>query len=64
MGRFLAIFHGAADEAGRAGLSDEQQGEFMRVWAAWAQAHERALADPGAPLFRKKRVECPPPPAG
>ena len=28
----------------------------MNAWAAWAQAHQHALADPCAPLCVKKRV--------
>ncbi|WP_444951469.1 hypothetical protein [Micromonospora ureilytica] len=56
MGRFLALFSGAADEAGKAGLTEQQQAEFMNAWASWAQANEKAIADPGAPLNAKKRV--------
>ena len=56
MGRFLAIFHGAADEAGKAELTEQQQTAFMTAWASWAQANEGALVDPGAPLNAKKRV--------
>lgn len=54
MGRYLAIYNGAADDASTEQLSDDQQGEFLRAWAAWAQAHQDALVDPGAPLYRKK----------
>ena len=56
MGKFLAILNGAADEADKAHLTDQQQTEFMAAWASWAQAHEGALIDPGAPLYRKKRI--------
>ena len=56
MGTYLAILNGAAGEADKAELTDQQQSDFMAAWAAWALAHERALVDPGAPLFRKKRV--------
>jgi hypothetical protein len=56
MGRYLAILTGAATEADKARLTDEQQAEFMAAWAAWAQAHQSALVDPGAPLFRKRRL--------
>jgi hypothetical protein len=56
MGRFLAIFHGAADEAGKAELTERQQTEFLSAWASWAQANERALVDPGSPLNAKKLV--------
>jgi hypothetical protein len=28
----------------------------MGAWASWAQVHEQALVDPGAPLFMKKVV--------
>ncbi|GGM05966.1 MULTISPECIES: hypothetical protein [Micromonospora] len=56
MGRFLALFNGAADEADKAELSEQQQTEFIHAWAAWAQANEKALVDPGAPLNAKKLV--------
>jgi hypothetical protein len=56
MGRFLAVFNGVADETGKAELTEQQQRDFMSAWAAWAQAHERALVDPGAPLNAKKLV--------
>lgn len=56
MGRLLAIYNGAADSETKDELSEEQQGEFMRAWAAWAQANQDALVDPGAPLYRKKVV--------
>lgn len=56
MTRFLAIYHGAADESDKAELSAEQQSELMTAWAAWAQAHQMSLVDPGAPLYMKKLV--------
>ena len=56
MGKFLAIFNGAADDADKAQFTEQQQTEFMTAWAAWAQANQRALVDPGAPLNRKKRL--------
>ena len=56
MGRFLALFNGAADEAGKAALTERQQTEFLHAWASWAQANERALVDPGAPVNAKKLV--------
>lgn len=58
MGRFLAILNGAADENAKAGLTERQQADFLTAWAAWANAHEGALVDPGAPLFRKKRISA------
>ncbi|MGA4844251.1 hypothetical protein [Streptomyces sp. G45] len=56
MGPFLAVLHGVADAADKVRLTEQQQREFMNAWAAWAQRNEHALVDPGAPLFRKKRV--------
>ena len=56
MGKYLAILHGAADDESKSELSQEQQSEFMRAWAAWAHAHQDTLVDSGAPLFRKKVV--------
>jgi len=56
MGKFLAIFNGAADEVDKAELSEEKQTEFMSAWASWAQANAGALVDPGAPLNAKKLV--------
>ena len=54
MSRFLAIYNGAADDAAKSGLGEEQQAEFLRAWAVWAQASGDALVDPGAPLYMKK----------
>jgi hypothetical protein len=56
MGKFLAIFHGAADEAGKAEITEQQSADFLTAWASWAQANERALVDAGAPLNAKKLV--------
>ena len=42
MGRFLALFNGAAAEAGKAALSEQLQTEFKSAWASWAQANEGA----------------------
>jgi hypothetical protein len=56
MGKFLALFNGAADEARKSELTDQQQTEFIQAWASWAQANEKALVDPGAPLYAKKLV--------
>jgi hypothetical protein len=56
MGKFLAIFNPAAEDADKAEFTEQQRTEFMSAWAAWAQANQRALIDPGAPLYLKKRV--------
>ncbi|MCZ0914194.1 hypothetical protein O4157_15665 [Gordonia amicalis] len=56
MPRFLAILNGSAGDIDRVGLTEQQQADFMTAWSAWAQAHQTALIDPGAPLFRKRRV--------
>ena len=56
MGKFLAIFNGAADEAAKAELTEQQQIDFMNAWASWAQANEGSLVDAGAPLNAKKLI--------
>lgn len=56
MTRFLAIYHGVADEVEKGELSEDQQAEFMSAWASWAQSHQQSLVDPGAPLYMKKLV--------
>ena len=56
MGKFLVIFNGAAGETDKVALTEKQQAEFMHAWATWAQANDRALLDPGAPLNAKKRL--------
>jgi len=53
MGRYLAIFHGAATEEARQNLSAEDSDAFMTRWAAWAGKLGESLVDPGAPLYRK-----------
>lgn len=55
MGKYLAIFHGAAD-SNKDRLTDKQQADFMTAWAAWSQTHVKALLDPGGPLYLKKQV--------
>ncbi|MFG1916750.1 hypothetical protein [Micromonospora sp. NPDC048898] len=56
MGRFLALFNGAAGAADKVDLSEQRQTEFLHAWAAWAQANEKAIVDPGAPLNAKKLI--------
>jgi len=56
MGKYLAIFNGAASDEQKQAISPEQQQAFMAAWGEWAQRHAAALADPGAPLFRKRVV--------
>jgi hypothetical protein len=56
MSRFLAIYHGAADDAAMSEVTDEQRTAFMNAWMKWAQEFGAALVDNGSPLFRKKRV--------
>ncbi|WP_054952040.1 hypothetical protein [Flaviflexus massiliensis] len=56
MAQYLPIFNGAADETEQASLSEQDQMEFLVAWGKWAGEHESSLRDPGAPLFRKKRV--------
>jgi hypothetical protein len=56
VGKFLAILNGAADEADREELTEQQQADFLTAWATWAQVNEHALVDPGAPLYLKKRL--------
>ncbi len=58
MMRFLAIYHGAADQVEKGQLSEDQQVVFMNAWATWAQSHQHSLVDPGAPLYRKKLVSA------
>ena len=58
MTRFLAIYHGVAEERQKTELSEDLQTEFMNAWAAWAQANERAIVDNGSRLHRKKRVSA------
>ena len=52
MGTYLAIYQGAADNAE---LDEQQQADFADAWAAWAQRHQGALVDPGAPGYRGMR---------
>jgi hypothetical protein len=43
MGKFLAIFNPAAEDADKAEFTEQQRTEFMTAWAAWAQVNQRAL---------------------
>ncbi|QXT62874.1 hypothetical protein [Tessaracoccus palaemonis] len=56
MSRYLAIFHGAGREVEKAEVTAEQSASFLVDWARWAQDHEPAIVDNGAPLLRKTRL--------
>lgn len=56
MGKYLAIYHGAANDEDKKQTSAEKAQAFMEAWATWAQHNKGALVDPGSPLYRKKVV--------
>ena len=56
MGKYLAIFNGAATDEARANITPEESNAFVTRWGEWAGALGAALIDPGAPLFRKLRL--------
>jgi hypothetical protein len=56
MGKYLAIFIGAATDQQKQEISQDQSREFMTAWATWAQKHSEAIVDPGFPLAATKRV--------
>ncbi len=56
MNKYLAIFIGSASEEQKQALSPAQGEHFMQAWAAWAQKHQGAILDPGAPLATTVRV--------
>ena len=56
MGKYLAIFNGAATDEARANITQEDSSAFIARWGAWATELGEALVDPGAPLYRKVRV--------
>jgi hypothetical protein len=56
VGKYLAIYNGAASEHEKQELTPEQQSAFMAAWAQWAQTNADALVDSGSPLFRKRAV--------
>jgi hypothetical protein len=56
MGKYLAIYHGAAGEFSKTEITAQQQADFMQAWSFWAEANAGALVDPGAPLNAKKLV--------
>lgn len=56
MGKYLAIYNGAATDREKQALTAAQQQQFMDAWAEWAMVHDDALVDPGSPLFRKRLV--------
>lgn len=56
MGKYLAIFTGAATGEARASITAEESRAFVARWGAWAGELSRALVDPGAPLYRKIRL--------
>lgn len=54
MTKYLAIYHGAASDKQKQGLSDEESQVFMQAWAEWAQTHKEAFVDAGSPLSKTK----------
>jgi hypothetical protein len=56
MGKYLAIFNGAATDEARENFSPQDSRDFMACWGAWASELGEALDDPGAPLYRKIRL--------
>lgn len=58
MGKYLAIFHGAATDEARENLTPEDSSAFIARWGAWANDLGDALVDPGAPLYRKIRLSA------
>lgn len=56
MGKYLALFRGAATYAARENITPEDSSAFIARWAAWANELGEALVDPGAPLYRKIRL--------
>ena len=59
MPRYLALFIGAAsDEQKSEGLPEEESARFMDAWAKWAEKHQTAIVDHGAPLGPTKRADA------
>ncbi|WP_156738661.1 YciI family protein [Occultella aeris] len=56
MGKYLAIFNGAATREAREKITPEESDAFLARWGAWASGLGAALLDPGAPLYRKVRL--------
>ncbi|WP_207632108.1 hypothetical protein [Occultella kanbiaonis] len=56
MGKYLAIFNGAATDEARESITPEESDAFLARWGAWASELGTALVDPGAPLYRKVRL--------
>ncbi len=54
MGKYLAIYHGAASAEQKQEISSEQSQAFMQAWAEWAEANKEASVDPGSPLSKTK----------
>jgi hypothetical protein len=56
MGKFLAIFNGAATAEDRESITPEDSSAFVERWGSWAGALGDRLVDPGSPLYRKVRL--------
>lgn len=57
MPKFLAIYTGtagAAEKARAEGRVDEAAG--MKAWGEWMETHASAIADPGGPLGKTKKI--------
>ena len=56
MGKYLAIFNGAAPDETRENITPEDSSAFVAGWGSWATDLGEALVDPGAPLYREIRL--------
>lgn len=56
MGKYLAIFNGAATDEAREDMTPEAGRAFIERWGTWAAAVGDALLDPGSPLYKKIRL--------
>ena len=56
MGKFLAIFNGAATDEARESITPEASSALVERWGIWAGALGDTLIDPGSPLYRKVRL--------
>jgi|APTNR8051073442_1049403.scaffolds.fasta_scaffold44196_1 hypothetical protein len=53
MGKYLALYLGAATEDQKNQITPAQSQKFIESWGKWAHENEKSLVDAGSPLNRK-----------
>lgn len=57
MKKFIAIYHGAADENQKNDMDEVAEKDFMEALGTWMEHNGVSLVEVGAPLGKTKRID-------